>query len=303
MKKKGNTDAPPKQKERHIVTWSQQVDSLSSALVLNLLEKFSVGFFVLLTWVVLGCRRMTFSASKLASMELKSRASFIWFCACVLVGLNVESNWWEFLVVVFVCSWAIIASKFKDKTTRQCRRRLAQDDSIVFVGCLIILCFLSLIISLRLVSPMMLLQMVHLFEFGFQERRMVSGGRPDLMRGKSWKRALQHSELGSTLRIFKNFLHSSEGICISLLWALVLKTKTFLNWFYVVCLSKVQHRRLFWVSILSGHFVIGWGCELWSNTWCALQAQKIFGNRWTEIAKVVSGRYTNRFLLFPFASV
>lgn len=87
--------------------------------------------------------------------------------------------------MVFVCSWAIIASKFKDKTTRQCRRRLAQDDSIVFVGCLIILCFLSLIISLRLVSLMMLLQMVHLFEFGFQERRMVSGGRPDLMRGKS----------------------------------------------------------------------------------------------------------------------
>ena len=70
MKKKGNTDAPPKQKERHIVTWSQQVDSLSSALVMNLLEKFSVGFFVLLTWVVLGCRRMTFSASKLASMVL-----------------------------------------------------------------------------------------------------------------------------------------------------------------------------------------------------------------------------------------
>ena len=34
-----------------------------------------------------------------------------------------------------------------------------------------------------------------------------------------------------------------------------------------------------------------------------LQAQKIFGNRWTEIAKVVSGRYTNNFLLFLFSSI
>ena len=44
MKKKGSGDAPPKQKERHIVTWSQQVDSLSSTSVLNLLEKFSMFF-------------------------------------------------------------------------------------------------------------------------------------------------------------------------------------------------------------------------------------------------------------------
>lgn len=36
-------------------------------------------------------------------------------------------------------------------------------------------------------------------------------------------------------------------------------------------------------------------CDLVHGT---LQAQKIFGNRWTEIAKVVSGRYTNCFLSF-----
>lgn len=40
-------------------------------------------------------------------------------------------------------------------------------------------------------------------------------------------------------------------------------------------------------------------CDLVHGT---LQAQKIFGNRWTEIAKVVSGRYTNCFLFF-FISV
>ncbi|KAJ9709243.1 hypothetical protein PVL29_000952 [Vitis rotundifolia] len=59
MKKKGNSDAPPKQKERHIVTWSQQEDDI-------LREQIS---------------------------------------------LHGTEN------------WAIIASKFKDKTTRQCRRR------------------------------------------------------------------------------------------------------------------------------------------------------------------------------------
>lgn len=84
--------------------------------------------------------------------------------------------------MVFVCSWAIIASKFKDKTTRQCRRRLAQDDNIVFLGCLIIIILPLLhLISLSLASLMMLLQMVHLFEFRFQERRMVPGGRHDLV--------------------------------------------------------------------------------------------------------------------------
>jgi len=28
-----------------------------------------------------------------------------------------------FVLQLLICSWAIIASKFKDKTTRQCRRR------------------------------------------------------------------------------------------------------------------------------------------------------------------------------------
>lgn len=55
MKKKGNSEAPPKQKERHIVTWSQQVDSLSSSLVLNLLEKFSVFLRRILCFMDVGC--------------------------------------------------------------------------------------------------------------------------------------------------------------------------------------------------------------------------------------------------------
>ena len=37
------------------------------------------------------------------------------------------------LFVIHECSWAIIASKFKDKTTRQCRRRLVRLTMIYMV--------------------------------------------------------------------------------------------------------------------------------------------------------------------------
>ena len=37
-----------------------------------------------------------------------------------------------------------------------------------------------------------------------------------------------------------------------------------------------------WFELYS---LIGWFCELF------MQAQRVYGNRWTEIAKVVSGRY------------
>jgi hypothetical protein len=68
---------------------------------------------------------MIYSGSKLAFMEPTSMdfLSFLLSGSVCFSSLNLISDI-DFVVAVCLSSWAIIASKFKDKTTRQCRRRL-----------------------------------------------------------------------------------------------------------------------------------------------------------------------------------
>lgn len=112
------------------------------------------------------------------------------------------------LFVIHECSWAIIASKFKDKTTRQCRRRLVRFTMIYIYMVLLmssssigtfspykrkkqdmVLCFVLffvlMLISFNLIRLAMV-QVVYILEFWFQERRVVAGGGPSLMWGNWW---------------------------------------------------------------------------------------------------------------------
>lgn len=126
--KKKNDDS--KKKERHIVTWSQQV-SLSIYILMKSLFDCSVVWsnsFWDMSLSEFFRRRMIYFESKSVYMELTSSFFFLSFSSSS-VSLVVLFDWFwlkdefSFFDVLIGFSWAIIASNFTDKSTRQCRRR------------------------------------------------------------------------------------------------------------------------------------------------------------------------------------
>lgn len=89
---------------------------------------------LMIVWFLLH-RRMIFSGSKSGYMGLKSKFLIpcVWYWSLgVFKGFIFFGNGWVKLVFWFFDSWAIIASKFKDKTTRQCRRRLVHINLMAY---------------------------------------------------------------------------------------------------------------------------------------------------------------------------
>jgi len=182
--------------------------------------------------------------------------------------------------------------------------------------------FCSILILNLMLKWMMLCQMVHLFEFWLQERRMVTRGRHAFMWGKwvlpchwtlsSW---FYNSDLTKYLEIL-NFILYCLFFCLSTVyggpqsidilkdckccyhgsWQSLIFPETILPRTHYKQ-PKVTKFFCLYSSVDDTNRValkIVWfmtTCKLWGNFLIlSLQAQKIFGNRWTEIAKVVSGR-------------
>lgn len=161
-------------------------------------------FMTYLYWVsthmgYASCRRMIYSESRLASMEQKSTDSFLLMILLFeLLPVDHFLGYVELrdfiLTAIIICSWTIIASKFKDKTTRQCRRRWSFLNWYVcvfwscFIQCFwLVLCFPALLLfqsDSDVEVNNKTYQMVHILKFWFQERRVVTGGRYALMWGK-----------------------------------------------------------------------------------------------------------------------